>query len=236
MILSGIIEASTIDWRGHVSTVFFFPKCNGTCEWCHNAKAMQEIGTEYSNEQIFKLLKTGISDSIVISGGEPTLFKDDGLTLMGIADELGLSIMINTNGSLPLILKTFIETGLVEMVSIDVKTAFNDKYFEMTGINHSNVSNSISLCDLYHIPTELRTTVCNGVVDADEVLKIAIALKNTHFDFILQQYKHSEGVDSPSLSKSNEPTHEQMLNLGKIAHHYISSVYIRDGMGLEKIA
>lgn len=236
MILSGIVEASTVDYRGHLSTVFFFKNCNAHCSYCHNGEMMANPNEkEYTEDEIRRTLKLGMSDAIVISGGEPLLYKDDVITLLHIADELGLRTMINTNGSLPDAFLEILDTGLLSAVSIDVKGTFGEDYFEKFGINSTYVKRSLALANLYNIPLEVRLTICKSPIMEDEVRAVSSYVQGTQCDFILQQFVPSEGILDKSLSLAYQPTRDEMIALAKIATEKVRKVFIRTTKGLERI-
>ena len=192
---------------------------------------------DYTDEEIRSILKNGLGDSIVISGGEPLLYKDDVIKLLKIADELGLSSMINTNGSLPIELNEILELGLLSAISIDVKGPFNEDYFDRFGINTSNVKRSISLVQLYNIPFEARLTVCKDVpgYSEDDILRVAAYMQGVSCKFIIQQFISSDGVLDKTLTKNNQPTHDDLEAVAKIAALHLKMVYIRSDKGLERI-
>lgn len=191
----------------------------------------------YTEEEIRSILKNGLGDSIVISGGEPLLYKDDVIRLLKIADELGLSSMINTNGSLPVDLNEILELGLLSAISIDIKGPFDENYFERFGINTSNVKRSISLVQLYGVPFEARLTVCKDIpgYSDDDILKVAAYMQGVSCEFIIQQFVSSDGVLDKTLTKNNQPTLDDLRSIAKIIALHLKRVYIRSDKGLERI-
>jgi pyruvate formate lyase activating enzyme len=237
MILSGIIEGSTVDWHGHLSTVFFFHDCNAVCGYCHNGEMMAcPSERDYPVSEIREILTNGLGDSIVISGGEPLMHKKDVIALLEVANELGLQSMINTNGSLPDELLEILDTNLLSAISIDVKGEFAESYFNRFGINPANVKRSLEMVTLYRVPLEVRLTLCKGISDPDiDVRSVALYVKAIPCELILQQFVPSDGILDKSLSLANQPTTQEMVDLGNIARRVVKKVYIRTTDGLERI-
>lgn len=89
-----------------VSGIFeLTPRCNLGCEMCYirlTSEQMKPIGTEKSAEEWIALGKEARDAGMVfllITGGEPTLRKDFPQIYRALA-QMGLSISINTNGTL----------------------------------------------------------------------------------------------------------------------------------------
>lgn len=89
-----------------VSGIFeLTPRCNLNCKMCYvrlTPQQMAPIGTERTTEQWLSLAKEAKDAGMIfllITGGEPTLREDFAEIYEGLA-KMGLSITINTNGTL----------------------------------------------------------------------------------------------------------------------------------------
>ncbi len=86
-----------------------------------------------SPDRIFSFLqkRTNWLDGIVLSGGEPSQVPN----LAALVSELkatGLPIKLDTNGLEPELVKTLIDSGLIDMVALDIKGPWS-KYPSLTG-------------------------------------------------------------------------------------------------------
>lgn len=133
-------------------------------------------------------------DGVVVTGGEPT--EDPDLpSLLAALKELDVAVRLDTNGGRPDVLSLLLAEGLVDSVALDVK-AVPARYR--------------SLCDEYDMPArvaecvdmliaspiehEFRTTVVPGIVDPDELPRIARGLRGGRL-YILQQYRPNAGCE-----------------------------------------
>ncbi|HOD75807.1 MAG TPA: radical SAM protein, partial [Syntrophorhabdaceae bacterium] len=77
--LKGLIELSFSDWEGRMSSVLFTGGCNFRCPYCHNRDLA--LGGAGIDDMPYDLVKERLDaqklwvDSVVITGGEPTLHR-----------------------------------------------------------------------------------------------------------------------------------------------------------------
>jgi len=161
MIFSGIVKSSLIDYPGKIATVLFVPGCNYNCFYCHNRKLIEEITDILDPNEIDAFLekRQGLIDSIVISGGEPTLY-DDLPELFRKIKSLGYLTKLDSNGSNPQMIKKLIEEGFVDYFAIDYK-APSSQYSLYCGeeCDPSKVLETINILHSSQCPFEVRTTV-----------------------------------------------------------------------------
>jgi len=115
---------STRDLPGKWSLVLFLPYCNFRCKHCHNWQIV--LGKEERNlseEDILKEVEGNpFLQSIVISGGEPTIHKyEDIASFVEKLKNLNpdLIVRIDTNGYEPEILKKL--SKVVDGFAVDIK-------------------------------------------------------------------------------------------------------------------
>lgn len=213
MIILGLTKTTLLDYPGYVATTLFTGGCNFRCPYCHNRDIVQKSTAPITNEEIFSFLKKrrNVLAGICISGGEPTLHKDLP-EFIGRIKELGYLVKLDTNGTDPDMLKTLIDTKLIDFCAMDIKNS-PGKYASTVGFPDaektfrlSAVNRSIHiLMDQQMIPYEFRTTVVKELHDADDMLSIAkwIAGADAYF---LQSYADSNGVLCPGLHAHSEET------------------------------
>lgn len=130
-------KTSLVDYPGRVAAVLFFPGCNLRCPWCHNAglvdPADSQGETAIDVEEALAILerRRRVLGGVVLSGGEPLLRSDLAEILQRIK-ELGLSVKVDTNGTLPDRLQTLLSRPETtpSFVAVDLKIAPN-RYAEL---------------------------------------------------------------------------------------------------------
>jgi len=118
--------------------VFFLAGCNFRCQFCQNPdtwtqRGSQKITLDQARERLRTLLpylKGG--GGVTVSGGEPSLQPDFVIGLFKAAHNLGLSTVLDTNGSCPGPRR---EAMLAEsdFVLLDVKASSDPLHRELTG-------------------------------------------------------------------------------------------------------
>lgn len=75
--------------------------CNLRCLFCDTAYAYEEEGTDYSLEELLKLIGRHPGALVQITGGEP-LLQENVYPLMNLLLESGRQVLLETNGSISL--------------------------------------------------------------------------------------------------------------------------------------
>jgi len=136
MKIHGLNKLTLLDYPGHMACLIFTGACNYRCPFCHNASLVLNPNSQpaISEEEIFAFLQTrrGVLEGVCISGGEPTLQADLPEFIRKIR-AMDFHIKLDTNGSRPGILKSLLDEGLLDYVSMDIKNAPN-KYLLSIGI------------------------------------------------------------------------------------------------------
>jgi pyruvate formate lyase activating enzyme len=230
VLVSGIVDLSTIDYPKKASAVIFLHGCNMRCPYCHNLRFMLEHKREMTVEEIFNDIDFLFADAIVISGGEPTLQKDAVIEIARYAKEKGFPVKIDTNGTHPEVIEELIKNNLIDYVAIDVKCRF-DKYRDFVkcredgeGIKEK-ILKIISLCKKNGVFVECRTTFVPKVMDKDDIEDIARTVKDCDL-YAIQQFEPKDAYDE-EFKKLPMPKESELIELGKIAKKYVDNVVIR---------
>jgi pyruvate formate lyase activating enzyme len=200
MNIGGFQEISLLDYPEKITTIIWTTGCNFRCPFCFNPNIVLDKTDHISNDVFFSFLKKrkGKLDAVSISGGEPFYQKDlkEFITKIKI---LGFLVKIDTNGSYPIKLREFIDEGLIDYVSMDVKTV-KQKYPEITksNIDVNQIDTSIQIIKNIALDYEFKTTVIPYYLKEQDILEIAQWLKGSK-RYFLQQFK----TDIPLLSKDN---------------------------------
>jgi len=248
--IGGVVDKSTVDWYGNVSLIVFFAGCNFRCPYCQNSGLIpmdsgEEVELDYLRQRILvNMTPVPVLDSVVLTGGEPTLQAEAVREVAGLVRELGLMVMLDTNGSVPEAIEPLLEAGLVDRVALDIKAPLNARdYGKGAGISDaeevvSNVGRTLDLCMEYGVEVEARTTVAPTVTDSERFIReIAGDIKDRCAVYYLQQYDNTGEVLSPRLKELASPSRERLVELAEVAlGEGLGNVYVKTREdGLERV-
>jgi len=230
--VGGILDMSTVDYPGKVSSVVFLCGCNFRCPFCYNFKLVfgegcKEVDTAYIINKIKKYSE--FLDAVVITGGEPSLQSDALKELCKkIKDELKLLVKIDTNATNPECVKQLVEGGLLDFVSMDLK-ASPEKYKKLSGVdaNISKIKETLEFLKNSNIDYEIRTTIVPGLNDSTEDIKKMCEFLGKVKVWILQQFVSEHGTLDKSLSNVKNTKREALLKLAEVAKNCAKKVKIR---------
>ncbi|GHV42583.1 anaerobic ribonucleoside-triphosphate reductase activating protein [Spirochaetia bacterium] len=138
-------KTSLVDYPGKIAVVIFLPGCNLRCPWCQNRElvlggktAPGAIPLEEALEQIER--RRQVLGGVVLSGGEPTLYRDLPALIRRIKDpgRLGLPVKLDTNGTFPAVLEELLSRTepidtRPDYIAMDLKIA-PSRYAELLSI------------------------------------------------------------------------------------------------------
>lgn len=227
-------------WNGRKSAVVYTAGCNFECKYCyaHSIVREPERLELIPRQKIMELLVKNYEsvNSAVVSGGEPLV---QGKALVEFLQELrseGFSIKLDTNGSDSFLLEELIAKGLLDFVSLDLKSQLNDyAYFKVTGkkLSVEQVLRSIQTIKYYGIDHEFRITFVPELHSHHDVLELSRQLKGSKC-FVIQQFVSSEGTLGKELEKSRNASYEELLKIARQVQG-IDEVRIRTLKGDETI-
>ena len=226
MRIGGVVDMSTIDWHGNVSLVVFFAGCNFRCPYCQNSSLLPlDSGQEIDAEDLRRRVEVGrdLLDAIVITGGEPLLQPEGIEEVAGIAKDLDLKLMLNTNGSRSDVVRRLLEADLIDRVALDIKAPLtSEDYTRVTGQRggtlHREVEKTLEICNDHGVEIAVRTTVAPGVSDEPEFIeRISSSIKGKCDEYSLQQFDNLGDVLDPELKSKNPPSRERMMELAEVA-------------------
>lgn len=232
MVLGGLQKNSLIDYPGKVSSVLFLSGCNFDCPYCHNpalAKGSPLLSPPVDEETVYDFLESRRSflDGVVISGGEPTLHK--GLvTLCEKIKQMGYPVKLDTNGSRPQVIKTLADEGLVDYISMDVKTD-PFRYSPLTKEDYTpeRILSSIKIIMESNLPHEFKTTCIKPLVDASVIKTISQLIEGSDL-YALQRFQRTE-VLHPEFFEKNEYLidENELMRLKSVAEPWVKRCIIR---------
>lgn len=208
----GFIETSFVDWPGRVAAVVFLPGCNYRCGWCHNRdlverpEALGDIPVDHVLKRLTQL-KDWV-DGVVITGGEPAIHPDLHSITQRFAGA-GFPVKLDTNGSHPEIIESLLKQGLLEGISMDIKSRLDpESYAHASGVrvDVEAVKRSIKLILDSGIWYEFRTTVVPELHTPEDIAAIRAFLErevgsaSLRRPLKLQAFKPSENMPEPYRS------------------------------------
>ncbi|MBW2972091.1 anaerobic ribonucleoside-triphosphate reductase activating protein [Candidatus Woesearchaeota archaeon] len=215
MIIAGIERTSMVDWPGNICSTVFIAGCNFRCGFCHNPELVlpeeiEKIESMTETELLTLLVeRKRLIDGVCITGGEP-LMSPDIVKLLHRLKDKGFKIKLDTNGSVPTLLRKIIEERLVDYVAMDIK-APKSRYQEVTGtkINPELIEQSIKILKENTIDYEFRTTVVKGLLAKKDIESIGEWIKGAEA-YYLQQFIGTEKTLSPEYHKRKAYTPDEL--------------------------
>jgi pyruvate formate lyase activating enzyme len=182
------------EWPGHVATSLRLAGCSFGCPYCSVADLRDPVGESVDWHAVVDHLEQHreMLDGVVVTGGEPT--EDPDLpSLLAALKDLGFAVRLDTNGSRPDVLSHVLAEGLVDSVAVDIK-AVPARYRALSEERDmaARVAECVDMLIDSDVEHEFRTTVVPGIVDPDELPRIARTLRGGRL-YILQQYRPVPG-------------------------------------------
>ena len=218
MKIHGFNKLTLLDYPEHTGAVLFLGHCNFRCPFCQNSALVLNPDQEpvLCVDDIFSFLqkRRGILEGGCISGGEPTLSPDLG-DLVSKIKSMGYLVKLDTNGSRPDVIKTLVESHLIDYVAMDIKSS-KERYPVVSGcasVPMEAVEESIDFLLRCAIPYEFRTTIVKELHREEDFFSISDWISGCN-QYFLQSYKDSDGV---LVSGFHSCTSEEL-------HRYLSIV------------
>jgi len=172
--IKGIQKTTLIDYPGKIACTVFIFGCNFKCGFCHNPElVLKEESQDLWETDTLEFLKNRKDklEGVCFTGGEPLLSLNKDFVKR--VKDLGFSVKIDTNGSLPGKLKEFISEGLVDFIAMDIKNC-PEKYSKTAGVevDLKKIEESIKLILNSGLEYEFRTTVVPELHDEGDFEKI----------------------------------------------------------------
>lgn len=173
-----IIPFSSVDGPGN-RTAIFLQGCNINCLYCHNPETRDKYGnpeittvTEMSADEVLEKVKKQIPfvRGITVSGGECMLQPDFLTELFTKTKMLGLSTMIDTNGTIGFADKQDL-LAVTDGVLLDIKAFDSDTHRKITGAGNENVlANARFLASIGKLE-EIRCVICPSLYDGRQSVR-----------------------------------------------------------------
>jgi len=233
--IRGFLPVSLIEYPGKISSVVFTGGCNLRCPFCHNKDLVigldnaEKIADNDLINQIKK--KKEWIDAVCFTGGEPTLNVDLPLLFKRIkeVDGADLSIMLETNGTNPEMVKQLIDNKLVDRVAMDIKAPFGD-YAKLGASDEmiEKIKQSIEIIlkeENNCISAEFRITAAPDIVMSDNIKKIGQQIAGAK-KIALQQFRPMVTLD-PEWQKKKAHTDDVLKKMADDLKEFAEEVEIR---------
>jgi pyruvate formate lyase activating enzyme len=226
--IKGFVGLSLIEYPGKVAAVVFTGGCPFRCPFCHNRDLVLNPSSlpSFPEEDVLSRLQSriGFCDGVSISGGEP-LMQPRLEPFIRRLKEMGLLVKLDTNGYYPDSLERLLRDGLLDFVSMDLKTSVR-KYRQACGVHVDwwPVERAVSLLNRSVVAHEFRTTLVRGLVNIEDIPEMALVLGNTS-PWVLQSFRPQSTLD-PEFSQVlpyNEEETAQMLRLAQSLKRNVSA-------------
>jgi len=173
--IGGFIPFSALDYPDHLSAVVFCQGCTWRCGYCHN-HSLQPFSKEPKEihwERVLSFLQNrkGLLESVVFSGGEPTLQLALPEALSQVKN-LGYKVGLHTAGTCPSRLKRILP--FIDWIGMDCK-APSYKYDAITRIpgSYKSARQSAQIVIESGIDYEFRTTVHHSLLSEEDLQNMA---------------------------------------------------------------
>lgn len=159
---------------------------------------------------------------VTVSGGECTLQAAFLRELFGLTKELGLTNLIDSNGSYPL-LQDEVLMRVCDGVLLDVKAADPEAHRLLTGSDNKAVWENLDGLAAAGKLAEIRTVIAADMGDAENTVRsVAWRLADTgHIDVPYRLIRYRPfGVRLPYRDQFSVPIEDEMRRLVQLAHSY----------------
>jgi pyruvate formate lyase activating enzyme len=209
MRIASVIDISLVDVPKIPVTVIFTAGCNMDCPYCQNAEIIPVTsGNKMEIMDIVEHVRGNMSDGYCITGGEPTIHKDLPDLLKALRDDGAEYINLNTQGSIPSVLKKCLH--YLDSIWFDIKTVPR-RYAEVTRTKINpwpHVLESITLLLKSDVDFWPRTTYIGRWMHPSEIIEIAGLLSEIGFsgEYLVQNYVKSAGTRDSDTVDFERPT------------------------------
>ncbi|MBM4270578.1 MAG: anaerobic ribonucleoside-triphosphate reductase activating protein [Deltaproteobacteria bacterium] len=204
MQIGALQKVSLIEYPGKICAVVFTQGCNFKCPYCHNPELVKPdlYGECLREDEILSFLekRRGKLDAVNITGGEPTI-QHDLIDFVKRVKKKGYLVKVDSNGSVPEVLKALIKGKEVDYIAMDIKGPL-DKYNTITRsqIQEDVIKESIEIIMRSDVPYEFRTTVSKSLLGENDLLEIGNLIRNARL-YILQQFVPSKTLDKKFMKE-----------------------------------
>jgi len=227
--IAGLQKTTVIDYPGKVACTVFLPDCDFRCPFCHNPSLINDVKSLQliPESEFFDFLdsRKGWLEGVCMTGGEP-LLSPGLLEFVRKIKSRGLLVKLDTNGSLPKLLKCLLDDKLLDYIAMDIK-ASPERYSAAAGVrvNMTDIQESINLIRSSGVAYEFRTTVIPRLHSRDDFIRIGEWLEGSEL-YVLQQFRNGEVLD-PSYKDEQSYAEADLKEFAELLRPYFRKVSLR---------
>ena len=229
--IGGLQKTTFIDYPGKLACTVFLCGCNFRCPFCYSRELVlpEKIKNQpkVKKKEFFNFLqeRKGLLEAVVVCGGEPTINEDLPDFIKEIK-KFGYLIKLDTNGSNPEMLQELINEKLIDYVAMDIKAPI-EKYEKTVRVKveTEKIKESVKILKKGIIGYEFRTTVVPGIIDKDDILKMAKWISPAQ-NYFLQNFKAEKTID-PKFEKIKPYSDKYIEEIKKAVQPYFKECEIR---------
>jgi len=225
--IKGFQGVTLIDYPGRVASLIFFGGCNFRCPFCHNPSLVlpeKLLSSESIPEkEILKKLelRKKLISAVVISGGEPTLYKGL-ISFLKEIKSLDLFIKLDTNGSFPQVIEKILSDDLVDFIAVDIKTSYLKYPMATGGWEFDKVKETIKLVMESKCKYLFRTTLVPQIVNENDIYLIGEKVKGAKL-YHLQQFRSHVTLD-PAYENLPPYSIDTIRRMAEVLSNYVQKV------------
>ena len=231
MRIAGFMKTTLLDWPGKIAAEVFAAGCPLGCPFCHNSEITGCVPDAdlIPEEDVLSFLRQragrGITEGVVVTGGEP-LMQKDAPDFIGRIKEAGYAVKVDTSGCYPDAVRFLAENGLADFFEMDIKAPYG-KYTAAAGPQAEKylgrIKESAEILKTCGIPHAFRTTFCGGIhVPEDALVTAEIAGDGPYY---IQNYRKSDTVAHPDGLRPFTP--EELRQAKGYAEQKCGNVFLR---------
>jgi pyruvate formate lyase activating enzyme len=219
---------SFIDFPGTASAVLFFNGCNLKCPYCHNSALAcgKESRTVEPDDIVeFLMKRRKFLDGVVVTGGEPTLYKTLPALVDFLKNRLTYKVKLDSNGLNP----NMLEKVNFDYLAMDLKTSIPN-YHNMLGYNSNaeeKLKRSIEILKGMGKNGEIRITAAPGVVSKEIITEMLPFLEGVEKVFIQPFNPNHEVLDREFFEERVNFEPEELTEFASIIGEVVGSCKVR---------
>ncbi len=197
--ISNITPFTLLDYPHQSACILWYAGCNMRCLYCYNPEIVLGKGAISFNTVLdFLNKRKGLLDAVVFSGGECLIHKTI-FDHIAKVKEMGFLVKIDTNGSIPNVLKRLLEVHLVDYVALDFK-ALPAKFETITKSKlFTDFETTFTILKAAAIPFEIRTTYHSELFSNNDIIEMQKYLHQNKYTgtFYIQNFVNGSTTLSP---------------------------------------
>ncbi len=178
------------------------------CPYCHNRElALGQTKDLESMDYALNFVKNRapLLGGVVISGGEPLLYKGIPQLVLYIREVMGLKVKVDTNGMFPGPLERLLKEAPPDFIAMDIKTS--KEKLPLLGLStqaSESIKKSVKLIQESGLPYQFRTTVHPDMISLKDIDELAQLMKGTE-NYVLNRFRSGRCLDTEWNSYEDTP-------------------------------